>query len=128
VREIAKQYGLKPGAIQKHKVNIGARIKKYTIEQNEKPVDYLSELEELRKRALKLMDEAGEDKRLVLLAMREAREFMVLLGKWTGQYTDSPGVQVNIQQNVIDAMPTVRRVLEEGYPEAWAEVIAALRG
>jgi hypothetical protein len=126
VRKIAEKYGLDPMSVQKYKPKLADRIQKYTTEQNEKPVDYLSELSGLRVKAIKMLDDAmaTNDKRLALLAMREAKELLVTEGKWTGQYKDSPGVQVNIQQNVIDAIPEVWEVI---CPECKTRAIAVLR-
>jgi hypothetical protein len=80
-------------------------------------------------KALEGFDGKGNP-RLALSALREVREYLALIGKWTGEFTDSP--QVAIQTNVLvqsGASEILEAVGELECPECHARVDgrAALR-
>jgi len=145
-RNIAARYSVSTGALQKHKKDhlIGkiAEVQwakdealrqygKEALEKARNEVDHadklLRQVQDLRQRALSLLDRAEEsgDLRTALIGIREARGCIELLAKVEGQLDDRAQLNVNINPQWIELRTLIINALEP-YADARQAVINAL--
>ncbi len=113
-RELAEQYGLSGSAVRRHRLDhLSAALARVAAARQEAgPSSALDRLEELRQRAMKVLDSADEEGKasLSLAAIREVRSLVELIAKITGELDERAQVAVvNVQTS-----------------EEWAQIRAAL--
>ncbi len=127
---IAKRFDVRPMNLSRHKTAHMAPLARIQARRGkEKPAASVDRLEQMYDDARVLLDEALATNRpqLSLAAMKELRQVVELLGKFTGELNDRPQVQVNLL-----ASPDWHRVREvvfqvlQRYPGATEELSSRL--
>lgn len=137
IREAGKRFNVSWQAVGRHQRD-GHIIAALTESKQAKEIacadSLLSEISNLKKRGLKLLSQAEEEKdiRGACAALKEVRSIFELLGKLSGELQNS-GRTVNNTQNVFNApvflefQNTIMKALEP-YPDARIAVSKALEG
>jgi len=124
-RELGKRFHVGPKAIRTFKALIKAQLAKAKAEGALKTMDYFKELESLLLHAKRILSTSGKDRRLALAAMDRCIILTRDLGKFSGQLVEAPTTQTNIQINLFEIMPVVRKTLAK-FPQALAAVDRAV--
>jgi hypothetical protein len=146
-RYISEKYNVSTGALQRHKkehlihrlaevqkakdVALNKFAEKAAHEAREEidhSGDMLTQIQDLGKRALSLLNQAEEsgDLRTALAGIKEARGCIELLAKIEGRLDDRPQVNINLSSQWIKLRATIINVLQP-YPAARQAVIDALQ-
>ncbi len=115
-RDIARQFGPSKDALVRHHDNhLPAELVKAKDAAEVAHADtILDQVQTLRDRALKILDtaEEGDDLRIALGAIREARACLELLGKLAGELQDAPTVNVFISAEWLEVQAVILTALE----------------
>lgn len=132
-RTIRAKYHISLTAIHNYKQIIKDRIELEKAKIGWRAIDYLEEMEKLRQKALKGLDaaEAADVPPLLKISMVRsalyaAGEFTEKLARFAGQSHEQKPT-TNVQVNIFEVMPTIRRILER-HPAVMREVQEALGG
>jgi len=125
-RKIADRFHVSPKAVRTYKLLIKAQLAKAKKAGELKTLDYFKELQELLVYTKKILKTAGKDKRLALTAVEKCMELVTRLGKFSGQFVESPTSQTNIQINLFEIMPVVWKALL-AFPKAKHAVDEAIQ-
>jgi hypothetical protein len=96
---IALRFGVNRANVSRHKTGHMAPLQRVQARRNgQKPAASVDRLEQMYDDARVLLDDALATNRpqLSLAAMKELRQVVELLGKFTGELNDRPQVQVNL--------------------------------
>jgi len=88
LRGIAEQYGTSATSLGRHKSHIsGVLIKANKIKEIAKADTLLEQITDLKNKAMSILEKAeqGDDLRIALLAIKEARGCLEVLGKLAGE-------------------------------------------
>ena len=128
-RTIAAQHGLSVQALIRHRDDhLPARLAKAREAKEVAAADdLLTQVQDLHKRALGILDKAegANDLRAATGAIRETRGCLELLGKLAGQLKDAPVINVFMSAQWIEIRGVVIAALD-GHPDAQAAVVNAL--
>lgn len=130
-RDIARRFGVSRSAIERHaKAHVPATlVKAREAEEVTRADALLVQIQELRDRALNILDKAerGKDLRTALQAIREARGCVELLAKLAGELSETPHVNILLSPHWVELRKTLLLALEP-FPEARTRVAEVLSG
>jgi len=110
-REIGRRYGLSDSAIRRHKANhLPERLKAaHDFKESLRAADLLDQLRALQEKALGILEAAEEEgsQRTALLAIKECRNNLALIGELLGEINRGPQVQVALIQNSVDKVAAI---------------------
>jgi len=128
-RDIAGRFGLSKSAVERHaKAHLPATlVKAQEAEEVARADALLAQVQELRDRALKILDKAerSQDFKTALGAIREARGCVELLAKLAGELSEAPQLNVLLSPQWVELRKTILLALEP-YPEARARIAEVL--
>jgi AcrR family transcriptional regulator len=129
IREIVERFGVSRGSVYRHRKEHlpKAIVKAKEFEDIAKADDLLAQIKEIQARTLAILErQEGKDDRLALMAIREVRGNLELLGRVIGELDNVPKVAVLVNspdwQRVRDAIMTAL----EPYQDAKSAVVNAL--
>ena len=129
-RDIARQFGTSKDALIRHHDNHlpAALVKAKDAAEVAHADSILTQVQELRDKAMTILDTACEDdgdKRIALGAIREARACLELLGKLAGELQDSPTINLFVSAEWLSVQAVILTALEP-HADARFAVAAAL--
>ena len=127
-RAIARRFGLSKDAIRRHRDHIPSQLARAVeAEEAARADDLLGQVQELRDRALRILERAerSQDLQTALRAIREARQCVELLAKLAGELSEAPQVNILLSPQWAEIRRTILVALEP-FPEARAAVAEVL--
>jgi hypothetical protein len=127
-KDIAARHGVSPHALSRHRTGHMAVEMAATMEERRTPPGTLYErLEQLYDRAVLLLNDAMVQRRpqVSLAAIKELRQLVELLGKFTGELDTRPQVNIIASPDWLRVRGVLLEVLAD-YPEARAAVAGRL--
>ena len=129
-RDIARRYGLSKDALRRHREHIPRDLaRSREAEEVARADELLGQVQELRDRALSILDKAerSKDLRTALQAIREARQCVELLAKLAGELSGAPQVNILLSPQWVELRKTILVALDP-FPEARARLAEVLGG
>ncbi len=129
-RDIARRYGLSKDALRRHREHIPKELaRSREAEEVARADELLGQVQELRDRALSILDKAerSKDLRTALQAIREARQCVELLAKLAGELSEAPQVNILLSPQWVELRKTILVALDP-FPEARARLAEVLGG
>jgi hypothetical protein len=130
-RDISQIYGVSNAAVGRHVDNghiSQVLAKAYEAEERAEGSRLLSRIEDLHARTLAILDEAeGDDNRVALAAIREARSDLELIGEVTKELDRAPVLNLNLSAEWLEIRAVIVSALE-AHPDARQSVLRALEG
>jgi hypothetical protein len=128
-RDIAQQFGVSFYAVHRHKSHLnGALLRAKEVRDVAHADNLLEQVRSLQRKALSILSQAERSGNLktALLAIREARGCLELLGKLAGELQSAPTVNILISPEWVRLRTLILEALEP-YPDARLAVAGALR-
>jgi len=130
-RDIARQFGVTPGALGRHVKNhlVATLAAARDADRVARGDDLLDQVADLQRQAQEIKDKALEaaDLKTALVGIRELVRIVTLLAKLRGELNANPVVNVLVSPEWTATRTALMRALEP-YPDARAAVVAALDG
>jgi hypothetical protein len=128
-RDIAQQFGVSFYAVHRHKSHLnGALLRAKEAKEVAHADSLLEQVKSLQSKALSILAQAEKTGNLktALLAIREARGCLELLGKLAGELQSAPVVNILVSPEWIQVRTLILEALEP-FPDARLRVAGALR-
>jgi len=126
LRNIAERFGLSTTALHRHKSDHlpAALTQAKAAGEIMRADDLLGQIQDLQKKTLAILARSQDD-RIALVAIREARSNLELLGRLLGELQTQPIVNIWVNQEWIE-LRTMILIALEPFPQAKLALAAAL--